>query len=138
VDLEGERVIDMPAGGLGDLPFASMGDLGLDKRKVTQCALSRICGVCGESLSRPVVFLGSEEEADRNAFHFPPTHESCAEVAIEIWGAGSSASLGYPHAPEAWTIVSTSGFEYVRPTPEWDDRRAVFAPNSVIARTRLP
>ena len=70
-------MIDMPAGGMGDIPFASMGDLGLDRRKVTQCALSRICGVCGESLARPVAFLGSVEEADRNAFHFPPSHIEC-------------------------------------------------------------
>ena len=27
-------MIDMPAGGVGDIPFASMGDLGLDRRKV--------------------------------------------------------------------------------------------------------
>ena len=87
-------MIDMPAGGLesrGDIPFASMGDLGLDKRKVTQCALSRICGVCGESLARPVAFLGSVEEADRNAFHFPPSHIECAETALEVCGRRTRA-----------------------------------------------
>lgn len=131
-------MIDQPAGGIGDIPFASMGDLGLDKRKVTQCALSRICGVCGESLARPVAFLGSVLEAERNEFHFPPTHLSCAEVALEIWGAESSASLGYHVTPRAWAVVTTSGFEYIRPTAEWADRRAVFAPNSVIEDRRLP
>ena len=50
---------------------------------MTQCALSRICGVCGESLARPVAFLGSVEEADRNAFHFPPSHVECAETALD-------------------------------------------------------
>ncbi len=89
-------MIDMPAGGVGDIPFASMGDLGLDRRKVTQCALSRICGVCGESLARPVAFLGSVEEADRNAFHFPPSHIECADTALELWSKDSSAALGYP------------------------------------------
>ena len=133
-------MIDQPAGGQdmrhGDLPFASMGDLGLDKRKVTQCALSRICGVCGESLARPVAFLGSVVEAERNEFHFPPSHVACAEVAFEVWG-GTSAALGHPSQPAAWALVTTSGFEFIRPTPEWEDRRPVFSPNSLIDDRRL-
>ena len=125
----------MSAVALEARPFASMGDLGLDRRKVTQCALSRICGVCGESLERPVVFLGSVAEVHANAFHFPPSHVGCAEAALEVWGP-SSAALGHPTTPDSWVLVTTSGFEFVRPTPEWDDRRPVFAPNSVI-ETRL-
>jgi len=134
-------MIDQPAGGQdmhrGDLPFASMGDLGLDKRKVTQCALSRICGVCAGSLSRPVAFLGTVEEAGRNEYHFPPSHMGCAEAALEVWGAASSSALGHPVTPESWVLVTTSGFEFVRPTPEWDDRRPVFSPNSLIEEQRL-
>ena len=137
-------MIDQPAGGLdirgGDVPFASMGDLGLDKRKVTQCALSRICGVCGESLARPVAFLGSEAEADRNEFHFPPTHVACAELAIEVWGT-TGCLAGALLAAVVWALVTTSGFEFVRPTPEWTDRRPVFSPNSVLVgpqAARLP
>lgn len=134
-------MIDQPAGGMdmreGDLPFVSMGDLGLDKRKVTQCALSRICGVCAESLARPVAFLGSGIEADRNEFHFPPTHVGCAEAALEVWG-GKGVVLGVSTQPEFWALVTTSGFEFIRPTPEWDDRRPVFAPNSVLEDRRLP
>ncbi|HET8603783.1 MAG TPA: hypothetical protein VFM09_07635 [Marmoricola sp.] len=129
-------MIDMPAGGIGELPFASRGDLGLDRRRVTQCALSRICGVCGESLSRPLAFVGTEQEVGRNEFHFPPTHESCAELAVVTWGA-TRAVLGQAETPEQWWLVTTSGFEYVRPGSEWSDRRAVFAPNSVIEERRL-
>ena len=140
MDLEGVGMIDQPAVGQdmrsGDLPFASMGDLGLDKRKVTQCALSRICGVCAESLSRPVAFLGTLDEAGRNEFHFPPAHVGCAEEAIEVWGS-SSAALGHPAAPEAWVLVTTSGFEYIRPGHESEDRRAVFSPNSTLEERRL-
>jgi hypothetical protein len=140
MDLEGLRVIDQPVVGndmhRGDIPFASRGDLGLDRRKVTQCALSRICGVCGESLARPVAFLGSAREADRNAFHFPPSHLQCAEAALAVWAEGSSAALGHPSPPEGWALVTTSGFEYIRPSGESDDRRSVFSPNSVI-ETRL-
>ena len=126
----------MTTAALKDLPFASRGDLGLDKRKVTQCALSRICGVCGDSLDRPVAFLGSSVEADRNAFHFPPSHVGCAEAALAVWGDGSSAALGHSSPPEEWVVVTTSGFEYIRPSGESEDRRAVFTPNSVI-ETRL-
>lgn len=121
---------------MSEIPFASLGDLGLDRRKVTQCALSRICGVCGESLSRPVAFLGSDREAGRNAFHFPPTHPTCAESAVGLWGTDRSAALGQAAQPAEWTLVTTSGFEYIRPSADWRDRRAVFAPNSVI-ETRL-
>jgi hypothetical protein len=137
VDLEGVGMIDQPAGGIGEIPFASMGDLGLDRRKVTQCALSRICGVCGNSLGRPVAFLGSAEEADANAFHFPPTHVECADTALELWG-DTTAALGFPAAPESWAVVTTSGFEYIRPNKETEDRRAVFAPNSRIDDRRVP
>ncbi len=129
-------MIDMPASGVGDLPFASLGDLGLDRRRVTQCALSRICGVCAESLTRPVAFLGSREEADRNAFHFPPTHPDCAVLAVDRWGT-TPAALGHPRSPESWALVTTSGFEYVRPSGESVDPRAVFAPNSVVGDRSL-
>lgn len=130
MDLEGLCVTSVP---FGRLPFASLGDLGLDRRKVTQCALSRICGVCGESLGRPVVFLGSAQEADRNAFHFPPSHLECAEAALAVWAGDFSVALGHSSEPEAWALVTTSGFEYIRPTGESDDRRSVFSPNSVIS-----
>jgi hypothetical protein len=120
----------------GDIPFASRGDLGLDKRKVAQCALSRICGVCGDSLARPVAFLGSEVEADRNAFHFPPAHVRCAEAAHTVWAEGYSVALGHSSPPERWALVTTSGFEYIRPMGESEDKRPVFSPNSVI-ETRL-
>ena len=63
---------------------------GSTSARSTQCALSRICGVCAGSLARPVAFLGTPEEAARNEFHFPPTHVGCAEVALEVWGATSS------------------------------------------------
>jgi hypothetical protein len=46
--------------------------------------------------------------------------------------------LGFHSPPEAWALVTTSGFEFVRPTSEWEDRRPVFAPNSLIEDRRLP
>jgi len=84
---------------------------------VTQCALSRICGVCGESLGRPIAFRGTAQEVGRNAFHLPPMHVAC------------SASLG--DRPET-ELVTTSGFEFVRPTSYDEDRRPTFQPNSLL------
>ena len=33
--------------------------------RVTQCALSRICGACAESLGRPIAFVGDADEVAR-------------------------------------------------------------------------
>ena len=130
-------MIDMPVGGIGEVPFASMGDLGLDKAKVIQCALSRICGVCGESLERPVAFLGSRAESDANGFHFPPTHVGCADLALERWGDDWPVSLGQHDVPGEWVVVTTAGFEFIRMSREAVDRRPVFAPNSRIDERRV-
>jgi hypothetical protein len=123
---------DQPATGIGELPYASMGDLGLDKAKVIQCALSRICGVCAESLGRPIAFLGSAEEAARNQFHFPPVHLECAEHALATWARDWSAAMGQSSSPETWTLVTTSGFEFIRMGSDALDKRPVFSPNSVL------
>ncbi|WP_445255841.1 hypothetical protein [Nocardioides aurantiacus] len=131
-------MIDQPRTGIGDLPFASMGDLGLDKKRVTQCALSRICGVCAQSLDRPVAFVGSGEELARNAFHFPPTHRACAEHALTHWAPTWSASLGHSSPPESWVLVTTSGFEFVRQNADAVDRRPVFSPNSILEQVETP
>ncbi len=111
-------------------------------KRVWQCALSRICGLCGETLSRPVAFLGTQLEVDRNAFHFPPMHHECAETAQQVYaglpadalGIGAREALGdrgsEPHEP--WVVVTTSGFEFVRPSSEQVDKRPVFEPNSLL------
>jgi hypothetical protein len=85
---------------------------------VTQCALSRICGVCGQSLGRPIAFVGTTDEVNRNAFHFPPLHVGCAMSL-----AGRTA---------ATEVVTTSGFELIRPAGGETDRRLVFEPNSLL------
>ena len=104
----------------------------LDKRRVTQCALSRICGVCGSGLGRPIAFLGSRLEADRNAFHFPPAHLACVEALLEEVRDVGVGTLGQDQPPPAWTIVTTAGFEFVRPSSEDLDRRPTFQPNSIL------
>ncbi len=103
-------------------PFAwgaSLADL--DGKRVTQCALSRICGVCGQSLGRPVAFVGTPLEVARNAFHAPPLHVTCAEELRAMQGADP-----------AWELLTTAGFEFVRPSREDEDRRPTFRPNSLL------
>ena len=102
-----------------DAPLFAWPDGVLDGRKVVQCALSRICGGCGSPLGRPIAFVGSAEEVERNAFHAPPMHEGCAE-ALRSTGAAGSA------------VVLTAGYEYVRPAKDALERRPVFVPNSIL------
>lgn len=103
-------------------PFAwETGDDGhrtLVGKRVTQCALSRICGACAESLGRPVAFLGDDLEVARNAFHAPPLHDHCAHALAAT--------------QPGWRVVLTSGFEFVRPDREDEDRRPTFQPNSLL------
>ncbi len=94
-------------------------DGALDKRLVTQCALSRVCGGCGQSLGRPVAFVGTADDVARNTFHAPPMHPACADdVRREL--------------DPTWVVVLTSGFEFVRPAKDDVDRRVRFVPNSLI------
>jgi hypothetical protein len=86
--------------------------------RVTQCALSRICGSCGRPLGRPVAFVGTSAEVGRNAFHAPPLHLDCAE-ALRRERPG-------------WELVTTAGFEFVRPARDDADRRPTFQPNSLL------
>ena len=86
--------------------------------RVTQCALSRICGGCGRPLGRPVAFVGPAIEVGRNAFHAPPLHVSCARDVLA--------------EREDWELVTTAGFEFVRPGREDADRRPTFQPNSLL------
>jgi hypothetical protein len=92
----------------------------LVRRKVTQCALSRICGACGASLGRPVAFVGDADEVARNEFHAPPLHATCADDVRRAL------------AP-AWEVVLTSGFDFVRPAAGDLDQQPRFRPNSLIA-----
>jgi len=102
-----------------DRAGADLGDL--VGRRVTQCALSRICGMCAESLGRPIAFVGTPAEVARNAFHAPPLHAECAQRLLTYAGADPS-----------WQVVTTSGFEFVRPAREDADRRPTFQPNSLL------
>lgn len=94
-------------------------DGALAKRKVVQCALSRVCGGCGEPLGRPIAFVGDPDEVVANEFHLPPMHLACAR--------GVAGALG----PDR-RVVTTAGFEFVRPVGGDPDQRPRCRPNSLI------
>jgi hypothetical protein len=108
----------------------------LDKRRVTQCALSRICGVCGAGLGRPLALLGSPLEVGRNAFHFPPAHVACAEALVAAYAGVTAPVLGQDEVPDPWMLVTTASFEFVRAGREDLDRRPTFQPNALLSESR--
>ena len=125
---------DLPRDAAGcPIPFAcgtaSTTLVSLDRRRVTQCALSRICGVCGASLGRPLTLLGTPAESARNAFHFPPAHWECAQALQADLRAVTGPALGQD-ADAEWVLVTTGGFEFVRPGRDDEDTWPTFQPNS--------
>lgn len=123
----------------GTVPFACQDEDGVVdhsvvvKRQAIRCALSRVCGVCGETLTRPIAFLGPEDEALDGLFTFPPTHETCAQEALERFAPFGAGVLGQDVAPRRWALVTTAGFDLVRPTTHGGPVR--FRPNSVLSTT---
>jgi hypothetical protein len=117
------------------VPFACGYDDGrasltlLNRARVTQCALSRICGVCGGGLDRPVAFVGTVEEEGRSAFHFPPLHVGCAEALVSTLLEHGLPVPGQEQVSDP-LLVTCSAFEFVRPTAADPDRRPTFAPVS--------
>ncbi|MEP9361958.1 hypothetical protein ABLE68_03260 [Nocardioides sp. CN2-186] len=72
--------------------------------------------MCERPLGRPIAFVGTADEVARNAFHLPPMHVECADA----WSGGTTE------------LVTTAGFEFVRPAKEDADRRPTFQPNSLL------
>lgn len=117
-----------------NVPFACEDDDGVIdvaavvKKRAIRCALSRVCGVCGEPLSRPIAFVGPEAEAQVGLFAFPPTHLGCARSAVDALGDGPG--LGHPPVMGPWALVTTGGFDLIRPTRRGDPVH--FHPNSAL------
>ncbi len=118
------------------IAFACSSARELDQRRVTQCALSRVCGVCGAGLGRPLAFVGSQRDADRLAFRFPACHLDCADALLASYAGVGEPVLGQDVAPGEWVLVTTASFEFVRPSKDDVDRRPCFQPNGVLATVR--
>ncbi|WP_162891355.1 hypothetical protein [Aeromicrobium sp. A1-2] len=123
------------SGGL-PVPFVCEDDDGaLDhshvvKRRAILCALSRICGICGDPLTRPIAFFGPDSEGEAGLFTFPPMHVSCAQAALDLFVPIGGSHLGQVEPPLRWTLLTTGGFDLVRPTRRGGVVR--FSPNSVL------
>ncbi len=126
------------------VPFACEYDDGrasvtlLNKKRVTQCALSRICGICGDSLGNPVGFVGSAEEFHRLAFHFPPVHPECGDAVVTACAGVGNGVLGHTGPVRNWVLVTTGGFEHERAQADAIDNRPTFRPNSIVDTTFFP
>ena len=129
----GSRPLD-PARRL-PVPFANEDDAGhvdhaaVVKKRAIRCALSRICGVCGTSLSWPIAFVGTSGEVADRLFVYPPLHPVCASEAVATLGANPGV-LGHAGDVAQWETVLTGGFELVRPTVH--GAPVLFRPNSPI------
>jgi hypothetical protein len=115
-------------------------DLGsVVKARAIQCALSRVCGLCGLSLATgpaaATTFVGSVAEADDNTFVFPPMHPDCAELALETYPALHVPVLGQRLVLAEWAVVVTGGFELERPAER--GAPVLFHPNSVSSRATV-
>jgi hypothetical protein len=109
-------------------------DLGaVVKARAIQCALSRVCSLCGLSMAsgagRGTTFVGSAAEAEANSFTYPPMHPDCALFALETYPGLGVPVLGQQLVRSEWVVVETGGFELERP----NERGApvLFHPNSV-------
>jgi hypothetical protein len=106
--------------------------------RAIQCALSRVCGLCGLSLAAngggPSVFVGAPAESEANTFRFPPMHAACADLALETYPRLGVPVLGQRLVLAEWAVVVTGGFELERPARRGPDMHVVFHPNSVTSR----
>ncbi|MET1059079.1 MAG: hypothetical protein ABWX84_05755 [Nocardioides sp.] len=139
---DAEHGVPVPFACGGSDPYADPGGpppsaRALDKRRVTQCALSRVCGVCGSVLGRPLVLIGTAREVGRNAFLLPPAHLECAGSLFAAYAGVTEPVFGQDDVPATWQLVTTAGFEFVRPGRDDADDRPTFQPNSLLAQQRV-
>ena len=81
-----------------------------------------------------MTFVGSPEEADANAFHFPPLHPACAEAALAVYPRSASRCSGRRPVRTEWALVVTGGFELVRPASRAGRHAGGLHANSVTER----
>jgi hypothetical protein len=86
----------------------------LNSRRVVQCALSRVCAMCAQTLSFPLAFLGDHEAADARAYTYPPMHVPCAEAAVHLYPPTIAATAGRP--VDTWVMLLTGSFQVDRPS----------------------
>ena len=105
-------------------------DLGrLNAKRVTQCALSRVCAMCAQTLSFPLAFLGDQQAADQRAYTYPPMHTACAEAAVGLYPPTPASTAGRP--VDAWVMLLSGSFQVERPSRRGDPTLVRPAPGDV-------
>jgi hypothetical protein len=118
------------------VPFANEDDAGradhatVVKKRAIRCALSRICGICGASLTWPIAFIGTPIEVTDNLFIYPPLHPECADEAVATLGGKGPGVLGHEDDVTHWEMLLTGGFDLIRPSVHGGP--VLFRPNSPI------
>ncbi|GAC1342332.1 MAG: hypothetical protein NVSMB29_13900 [Candidatus Dormibacteria bacterium] len=115
----------------------------INGRRSIQCALSRICALCGRALEYDLAFLGDALAAEAGSYTQPPMHVSCAEAALRLCPhlaqPGRSHRGGKPVDPKVvplrrsgeeagWTMLIASSFEIERPADRAGARLLLFHP----------
>lgn len=160
-----ERPVD-PDHGL-PIPFVNSFDDGshdfrtINRRKSIQCALSRLCGMCGTSLEYDIAFLGGPKAAESRSYTDPPMHVGCAEAALALCphllrhttppdrdageGEGrrrlrqgvTTADMFTGDRPSEWVLYLTHNFEIERATGESGGLVLVFHPGPASGERRF-
>jgi len=149
------------------IPFVNEFDDGsyefgaINRRRSIQCALSRLCGMCGTSLEYDIAFLGGPKAAESRAYTDPPMHVSCAEAALALCPhlarhttsradrdaegdnrrrlrpGVTTADLFTADRPSEWVLYLTHNFEIERATAEGGGLVLVFHPGVAFAERRF-
>ena len=88
-------------------------------RAGTAMATAASLGASSPPRRKTIAFLGTAEEVARNSLTAPPMHATCAEEVRR-------------QLDPSWELVTTAGFEFVRPGKTDEDRRVRFEPNSIL------
>jgi len=127
----------------------------INRRRSIQCALSRLCGMCGLSLEYDIAFLGGPKALENRSYTDPPMHVTCAEAALQLcphlarhteprdntarYGSDAegrrrlrpgvtTADLFAGDRPSEWVLLITHNFEIERATAEGGGLVLVFHP----------
>jgi hypothetical protein len=95
----------------------------LDSDVTMRCGRERLCGLCGESLTYWIAFIGGPRSADTRTYSDPPMHVECAEDAFTLCphlrrplvarreSDGGSVPAGWSEdKPETWVMGITRDY----------------------------
>lgn len=129
-----ERLKDFPKIGPYIIPYvAFIGPDGtpdlkiVDDDKRRRCYRKKWCGICGQPLGEPIVFIGGPVSVRNRSFIDPAMHEECALYAAQVCPYLSNADADYSlaapkHLGEGQTVIRTYESVY----PHRPDRLALY------------